>query len=140
MTWVAVAVGGAAVIGAGASYAGSKKQSGASQAAANLNMDQFRLLNQQQQPYIQSGYGAMSRLNTLLGLSPNPNYRPQQTQVGQPYMPPAAGTQPTQMPPQQHGSFGIPENAQNMRLNRILNMRAQNGDTEAARILMQRMS
>jgi hypothetical protein len=27
-------------------------------------------LNAQQQPYIQSGYGAMSKLNTLLGLSP----------------------------------------------------------------------
>lgn len=38
-------------------------------------MQQFQLLNQQQQPYIQSGYGALSRLNTLMGLSPNPNAR-----------------------------------------------------------------
>lgn len=35
-------------------------------------MDMFNTLNQQQQPYIQSGYGAMGRLNTLLGINPRP--------------------------------------------------------------------
>jgi hypothetical protein len=38
-------------------------------------MDQFRLINQQQQPFIQSGYGAMGRLNTLLGINPRPDYQ-----------------------------------------------------------------
>jgi hypothetical protein len=80
MTWVAVAIGGSALIGAGASYAGSKKQSDASKAAGNLNMDMFNTLNQQQQPYIQSGYGAMGRLNTLLGLNPRPQQSTQPMQ------------------------------------------------------------
>jgi hypothetical protein len=35
-------------------------------------MEMFNTLNRQQQPYIQSGYGAMGRLNTLLGLNPRP--------------------------------------------------------------------
>ena len=76
MTWVAVAIGGAAVIGAGASYAGASKQAKASQQAGQLNMDMFNTINRQQQPFIGSGYGAMGRLNTLLGINPNPNYRP----------------------------------------------------------------
>jgi hypothetical protein len=72
VTWIAVAVGGSAIIGAGASYYGSKKQSDAAKDAAGLSMDQFRLLNQQQQPFMQGGYGAMGKLNTLLGLNPRP--------------------------------------------------------------------
>lgn len=141
MTWVAAAIGGSALIGAGASYAGSKKQADASKNAANINLDWLKTVNQQQQPYIQSGYGAMGRLNTLLGLSPNPSYRPP-TQAPNPgYAPtPGGGVQPImQMGPQQasnqNGYFGIPERAPNMNLSRILALRAQNGDTEAARIL-----
>jgi hypothetical protein len=72
MSWVAVAVGAGAALSAGAAYAGSKKQAKASEKAAGLNMDMFNTVNQQQQPYIQSGYGALSRLNTLMGLSPRP--------------------------------------------------------------------
>lgn len=117
MTWVAVAVGGSALVGAGASYMGSKKQAGAAKKGAQLQMDQFNLLNQQQQPFIQSGYGAQQRLNTLLGLSPR---RSQMPTMGIPSQPPRMQAQ------------GAPRNAN---LSRILMMRAQNGDTEAQRIL-----
>lgn len=86
MTWVAIAVGGGALIGAGASYAGSKKQAGAAKDAANLNMEQFERLNAQQQPYIQSGYGALGKLNTLMGLSPRPQMQQPQAQQ-QPALP-----------------------------------------------------
>lgn len=72
MTWVAVAIGGSALVGAGASYLGSKKQAKGAEKAGQLNMDMFNTVNQQQQPFIQSGYGAMGRLNTLLGLNPRP--------------------------------------------------------------------
>jgi len=72
VTWVAVAIGGSALIGAGASYAGAKKQSKAAQQAGQLNMDMFNTVNRQQQPFIQGGYGAMGKLNTLLGLNPRP--------------------------------------------------------------------
>lgn len=136
MTWVAVAIGGAAVIGAGASYAGASKQAKASQQAGQLNMDMFNTLNRQQQPFIGSGYGAMGRLNTLLGINPNPNYRPPMANPGQAYMPtPGGGVQPIM----QNGSrmyaggpAGDPYMNRNARLNQILALRAAHGDTQAA--------
>jgi len=96
VSWVLVAIGGSAVIGAGASYLGSKKQADASREAGGLNMDMFNTVNAQQQPFIRSGYGAMGRLNTLLGLNPNPRASPpQQFSPGQSFMPtPGGGVQP----------------------------------------------
>ncbi len=140
VTWVAVAIGGSAIIGAGASYLGSKKQSDAAKNAANINLDWLKTVNQQQQPFIQSGYGAMGRLNTLLGLSPNPNAQRALPAPNPGYRPtPGGGIQPIMQmgppPANQAGYFGIPERAPNMNLARILSLRAQNGDTEAARIL-----
>lgn len=71
MSGVASAIAGAGVLGAGASLAGSKKQSKAAKDAAALQMQQFQTLNQQQQPFIQSGYAANSRLAELLGIGTN---------------------------------------------------------------------
>ena len=142
MTWVAVAIGGSALIGAGASYAGSKKQSDASKAAGNLNLEMFQTLNRQQQPFVQSGYGAMGRLNTLLGLSPSPTARPRQDVWTQPwpdrpgYAPtPGGGVQPIMQTGPQGGRMQIPERSPNMRLNQLLAMRAANGDRQAQAIL-----
>lgn len=96
MSWVLVAIGGSAVLGAGASYLGSKKQAQGAEKAGQINMDMFNVLNRQQQPYMQSGYGAMGRLNTLLGLNPNPRaVPPPQFSPGQQFMPtPGGGVQP----------------------------------------------
>jgi hypothetical protein len=150
MTWALVVVGGSAVLGAGASYAGSKKQAGASKAAAGLNMDQFRINNAQQQPFIQSGYGGLSKLNTLLGINPNPNAPrmsapiagPQQS-PGSAYAPtPGGGVRPvmqadTQAPVHQ---WNIPEAGMgNLPLARILSLRAQHGDRQA-QAMLQRLS
>lgn len=157
MTWALVVVGGSALIGGAASYAGSKKQSDASKAAANLNMDQFRTINAQNQPFIQSATGqggALSRLNTLLGLSPNPTAQrqamgpPQQFQMSTPlqgpqsYAPtPNGGMQqrfaneqappgdPRMYTPERNGGFP------NVRLQQILALRAQHGDTQAQQLL-----
>lgn len=129
MTWVAVAVGGAAVIGAGASYAGSKKQSDAAAKAGNLNMDMFNTLNRQQQPFIQSGYGSLARLNTLLGLggaAPS-GYAPA------PRRPVMQGPQDRMM--YAGGPAGDPSPGGNMRLAQILQLRAAHGDTQAAAML-----
>lgn len=97
----------------------------------------FNRLNAQQQPFIQSGYGAMGRLNTLLGLggrrgsqapfSANPAYRPT----------PGGGVQPIL---QVGGTKQIPRPVgsspkANPRLNQLLALRAANGDTEAERML-----
>lgn len=120
-------------------------------------MDQFHLLNQQQQPYIQSGYGAMGKLNTLLGLSPNPNQavRPnpggQRMVAGGPGGDPSAAWRPTggggiqQMipggSPQMYagGSGGDPSGnpmqGGGLQLKQILALRAAHGDTQAGRIL-----
>lgn len=151
MTWVAVAVGvGGAALGAGAAYAGSKKQADASKQAAQMNMDQFHLVNQQQQPYIQSGYGALSRLNTLLGLSPNPNSTPTQSAVPSTgvLMPrndlsgawratPGGGLQRTiaMGPSMTAGGPGGDPTGNNLQLRQILALRAAHGDTQAGRIL-----
>lgn len=97
----------------------------------------FDRLNQQQQPYIQSGYGATSRLNTLLGLggsggsgggapAPGPAYRPTpQGGIDQRIPSPVA---------QGPSAQGMP---QSMRLRQLLALRAANGDTEAGRMLGQ---
>lgn len=143
MTWVAVAIGGAAVIGAGASYAGASKQAKASKQAAGMNMDMFNTLNQQQQPFIQSGYGAMSKLNTLLGLSPNANRQMPSMPgpaPGQAWRPtPGGGIEPIMQagqPSQAPVRWNVPEaNMPNLQLRQILSLRAQNGDRQAQAML-----
>jgi hypothetical protein len=73
MTWVAVAVGGSAVLG----YMGSQNQAGAARDAANTQLqgtleasrqqrEMFDILNKQQAPYREAGYGALSKINTML--------------------------------------------------------------------------
>lgn len=155
MTWVVVAVGGAAVVGAGASYLGSKKQSDASKAAAGLNMDQFRITNAQQQPFIQSGYGATSKLNTLLGINPNPNAprmsappamaNPSQS-VQQAWAPTQGGGVDPRMQlgpsssDQAPSRWSVPEaNMPNLQLRNILALRASHGDQQA-QYMLQRLS
>jgi len=148
VTWVAVAIGGSALVGAGASYFGSKKQSDASKKSAGMQMDQFRLINQQQQPYMQSGYGAMGRLNTLLGLNPNPGASypmssPLTLPQGPGYMPtPSGGVRPIIQAgaPEDRRMFaggpgGDPRPGQMSRLNQLLMMRSTNGDRQAQTIL-----
>jgi hypothetical protein len=140
VTWVAVAIGGSALIGAGASYAGSKKQAKASEQAGQLNMDMFNTLNRQQQPYIQSGYGAMGRLNTLLGINPNPNYRAP-TAPAVPSNPgyrptPGGGVQPImQMGYTQPQAVASTMGSGNTRLAQLLALRASKGDRSAAQLL-----
>lgn len=149
MTWVAVAIGGSALIGAGASYAGSKKQAKGAERAGEINLDMFNTLNRQQQPFIQSGYGAMGRLNTLLGLNPNPRARQPQMSppmtAGPAYSPlPGGGVQPIMQVGGDRrmyagGPGGDPYMGRNaggnVRLNQLLMMRAMNGDRQAQAML-----
>lgn len=75
MSWVAVAVGGAAVIsgimGSNASKSAAETQAGAAQNAAQIGKDEFNTITAQEQPFMQSGYGAQGQLNYLLGIGPN---------------------------------------------------------------------
>lgn len=143
MTWAAVAVGvGSAVIGAGSSIAGANKQAKAAKNAANMQMGMFNTINQQQQPFIQGGYGSMGRLNTLLGLNPRALPAPANSSQYQPT--PGGGVQPImQMPqPQQRmyagGPGGDPSGGMqggSPRLAQILQLRAAHGDTQAGAML-----
>ncbi len=100
-------------------------------------MQQFETLNRQQQPFIQSGYGAMNKLNTLLGIGGRPGggggggaFLPNTPNAGQAYRPrPNGGMQQIVAGAQPRAMAG------SARLKQILMLRAQNGDTEAARVL-----
>lgn len=130
MTWVAVAIGGSALVGAGASYLGSKKQAQGAQQAAGINLDMFNTLNRQQQPYIQGGYGAMGRLNTLLGINPNPSYQAPSMPSTPAWRPtPGGGVEPMMQ-------VGPPRTSSpNARLNDLLAIRAAHGDRQAQAVL-----
>lgn len=69
--WVAGAVAGSAIIGAVGSNAAASTQAAGQQTAANTQLSMFNTINQQEQPFIQAGYGATSRLSDLLGTSGN---------------------------------------------------------------------
>lgn len=71
MSWVAVAVGGASllggILGSNASEEAAKQQEAAALNAQNISKQEFNTITGQQQPFIQSGYGALSQLNYLTG-------------------------------------------------------------------------
>ena len=73
MTWIATAIAASAVLG----YAGASKQSSAAQQAAQtqyqgtqqgmeLQKQMFDLLNAQQAPYREAGYGALTKIQDML--------------------------------------------------------------------------
>lgn len=68
MTWVAVAIGGGALIGAVGSNLAAGTQAGGQQQAAQTQLSMFNTINQQQQPFIQGGYGALNQLMYGLGI------------------------------------------------------------------------
>lgn len=157
MTWALVVVGGASLLGAGAAYAGSKKQTDASKKAAGISQEQYAITRGDQIPYTQSGYGAMSKLNTLLGINPNPNAPrllpspmtpstltpPPSYTSDSGYAPtPNGGVRPVMQagaPTQEH-TWNVPEaGLGSLPLNRILMLRARNGDRQA-QAMLQRMS
>lgn len=63
-------IAAAAVVGGIGSAVGGHAQEQGAEAAANASKEQFDTTNAQQQPFIQSGYGALNRLNYLLGVAP----------------------------------------------------------------------
>lgn len=73
MTWVAAAIAGSAAL----SYIGSQKQVGAAQQAAQMQSDaanraadlqkqMFDIQNEQQKPYREAGYGALTNIKDML--------------------------------------------------------------------------
>ncbi len=70
MSWVAVAIGGSALLGYVGSQQAANTQAGAQEQAAATQQQMFNTVNQQEQPFIQAGYGATQGMNQLLGLQP----------------------------------------------------------------------
>lgn len=88
--WVAgaVVVGGLASAAIGSSAAGSAadKQAQSAANAQGISQNEFNTITQQNAPYMQSGYGALSALDWGLGISP------QTASGGSPYAPQSTGT------------------------------------------------
>jgi hypothetical protein len=66
MSWVAAAIAGSALVGAVGSNMAAGTQAAGQIQAANTQAGMFNTINQQEQPFIQAGYGATSQLNQLL--------------------------------------------------------------------------
>ena len=73
MTWVAVAIGGSALLGymgsqqqAGAATSAAGQQYAATQDAARQQREMFDILNKQQEPYRVAGTGALTRIGQML--------------------------------------------------------------------------
>jgi hypothetical protein len=69
MSWVATAVIGSAVLGAGTAVYEGNKQSNAQKNAAAQQQKTFGTITQNSQPFMQAGYGATDTLSQLLGTS-----------------------------------------------------------------------
>lgn len=73
MTWVAVAIGGSAILGfmgaqdqASAAQSASYQQAAASDYAAKQQREMFDIINEQQKPYREAGYKSLNRISELL--------------------------------------------------------------------------
>lgn len=66
MSWIAAAIGGAGLLGAGASIYGSSKQSDAAQQAAQIQQQEFNTSQATLSPFVQSGASALPTLSKLL--------------------------------------------------------------------------
>jgi hypothetical protein len=67
MPFVALAIGGSALLGANAARSSANTQANAANQAAEIQREQFNLINQQQAPYRGYGYTALNQLGGLLG-------------------------------------------------------------------------
>jgi hypothetical protein len=76
MAWVATAIIGGAVIGAVGANSAASTQADASQAATNAQQQMFNQTVSNEAPFRQGGQQALSTLDYLLGIGPNPNAQP----------------------------------------------------------------
>jgi hypothetical protein len=70
MTWIAVAVGGGALVSGLGSFFGGKQQANAANNAQAISLSEFNRIQQQESPWMHSGNAAQSLLNNYLGLGP----------------------------------------------------------------------
>ena len=68
MSWVAVAIGGSAIIGGVASNSAANKQVSAANRSADLQMQMYNQTRSDTGPYREAGYAATHKLQSLLGI------------------------------------------------------------------------
>src|ERR1700678_3873976 len=72
MPWGAAALAAGTLAGsaisAGGAEAGASEQAGAAENAQAISQNEFNTINQQEQPFLGAGYGALSQLNYLSGI------------------------------------------------------------------------
>jgi hypothetical protein len=94
MPFVALAIGGSALLGASASRSAANTQAAAADRAAEVQREQFNLINQQQAPYRGYGYTALNQIGGMLG-GQTPTYdaegKPVLNAEGQPIMQTGSG-------------------------------------------------
>jgi hypothetical protein len=94
MPFVALAIGGSALLGASASRSAANAQVNAANRATDIQREQFNLINEQQAPYRGYGYTALNQIGGLLG-GQTPTYdaqgRPVLDANGQPVMQQGSG-------------------------------------------------
>lgn len=76
MSWVAVAIGGSALLGAGASMYAADKQAGAAGAASGMSQQQFAATSANLQPYVNQGVHALGQMGTQFGTPTSPGNKP----------------------------------------------------------------
>jgi hypothetical protein len=81
MPFVALAIGGSALLGASASRSAANTQAAAADRAAEVQREQFNLINQQQAPYRGYGYTALNQIGGMLSGS-TPQYDAEGKQIG----------------------------------------------------------
>lgn len=67
---IAAAIAGSAVVGGVAANSAAKKQAKAAGQAADVSQEQYYQTREDQMPFLEAGYGALNRLNQLLGIAP----------------------------------------------------------------------
>ena len=68
MSWVAVAIGGAALVGYMGSQNAAQTQAAGQQQAAQTQQNTFNTITANSKPFMQAGYGATNSLQNLMGL------------------------------------------------------------------------
>jgi hypothetical protein len=79
MSWVAAAIGGSALLGYLGSQSAADKQLAGTQTGIAAQQQMFNTQNAQQLPYRSSGYGALNKINSMMGgqyLKYDPNGNP----------------------------------------------------------------
>lgn len=70
MSWVAAAIAGGSILGAGASLIGANRQAQASRDATGLQRDIYNTSRSDLSPYREAGLAALTRLQRLMGIGP----------------------------------------------------------------------